>query len=851
MKTVDILKEIGQKKYEIALISTYSFDVDFFEKYIFRKLHQKDIKNVSLFVDSRELNKSLVNSVSSELGTYYNVNPITTNYSFHPKMILLLSNDKAKLIIGSGNCTMSGWFYNSEFFDVFDYYKDENEEYLNIINAAIKSFENMFCVSNNKIDIHIFEQIKNFPYYEKENNNKEISLYDSYNKSIIDQVKEVIVSDKISKIKVLVPYYDSELKAIKRFKEDFNASNIELYIQNETSTFPKEYNEIQKIISNDNINIFSGFDLMVESKKVNSTYHGKVFVFEGKSNDYCLYGSANCTLAALYNSFKDNGNYEADIFMGGNKHDFDYIFSGFEMFEEKNTGFTTLKKTDDNMQYNYRFIEGIYNFEILRCTLYADNLKENDLFKINGEQGKIVSKDKKIVLEFKIANLDNIFEIEVLSGNEIFTVTGYYINPLQIEINRNRVRQESKFKNKENYIIDSSDAEKYIELTKDIILSSAEEVSESDGALLQYLSDDVASDQEDLNEEADAYITYYHSEDVIESEKKERTHLQSLLKVRYFENVITGKNKEQKLAKSNDSKKQEQIEHNTQNTEPVYVDKINIHRIKRDFDYIIKQLKEPKYLTNVNAEYAVFNYFTVVSIFTKKKIFKSSELVNYFNNIMIETKLFLLESLFGVLDISDLNSNDADQIITQLFEIVCLVEDVKKKIVLEKVVRKCAKIFNIRNSYIKYIPMVKNLLQMDGFDDLLDESIKTSIENSFGYKTYDMVIESLLLKYNDKVVLNVKEKTLEIEITVPSIAYEQYKYDFITKLIKSLEVENKNYIESINIKYIKENIIGKHELELIERIYYINIINKLHNVESKYLNGTSKTEYKKRLSEIK
>ena len=60
----------------------------------------------------------------SYLGKRYIVTPVEMNSSFHPKVILLLGKDKARLIIGSNNLTTSGYYINNEVVNVFDF--DEN-----------------------------------------------------------------------------------------------------------------------------------------------------------------------------------------------------------------------------------------------------------------------------------------------------------------------------------------------------------------------------------------------------------------------------------------------------------------------------------------------------------------------------------------------------------------------------------------------------------------------------------------------------------------------------------------------------------------------------------------------------
>ena len=69
-------------------------------------IRDNDIKMVSLFVDSNELLKSLEHVSNSSMGRKYIVHPIETKGAFHPKLVLLLGTDRARLFIGSANITI-------------------------------------------------------------------------------------------------------------------------------------------------------------------------------------------------------------------------------------------------------------------------------------------------------------------------------------------------------------------------------------------------------------------------------------------------------------------------------------------------------------------------------------------------------------------------------------------------------------------------------------------------------------------------------------------------------------------------------------------------------------------------
>ncbi len=58
-KRYSILEELKKSTgYDIALMTTFNFEIDFFERTVLNTLFANDIRKVSVFVDSKELSKA-------------------------------------------------------------------------------------------------------------------------------------------------------------------------------------------------------------------------------------------------------------------------------------------------------------------------------------------------------------------------------------------------------------------------------------------------------------------------------------------------------------------------------------------------------------------------------------------------------------------------------------------------------------------------------------------------------------------------------------------------------------------------------------------------------------------------
>ena len=100
----------GTKVYHSAILTTFSFDQVFFEKYYMPQLRRRGIRNVILLVDAGRYDAVM----QSEEGFAftkkdYAIIRIDNNLGgvFHPKISLFAGKNKVMAIVGSGKLTYS------------------------------------------------------------------------------------------------------------------------------------------------------------------------------------------------------------------------------------------------------------------------------------------------------------------------------------------------------------------------------------------------------------------------------------------------------------------------------------------------------------------------------------------------------------------------------------------------------------------------------------------------------------------------------------------------------------------------------------------------------------------------
>ncbi|MGO9901697.1 MAG: hypothetical protein ACLP0J_18870 [Solirubrobacteraceae bacterium] len=112
--------ELLEGGYEHALLTTFSFNLRFFEEAVLRALWASEVRSVVVFVDAIQLGEALGDRAPSAAGRAYHLVPARAAATFHPKLILLTGRDGARLCVSSANLTADGLMRNAESLIAFD-----------------------------------------------------------------------------------------------------------------------------------------------------------------------------------------------------------------------------------------------------------------------------------------------------------------------------------------------------------------------------------------------------------------------------------------------------------------------------------------------------------------------------------------------------------------------------------------------------------------------------------------------------------------------------------------------------------------------------------------------------------
>ena len=311
--TLEIIEELKNDKYHSSIITSYSLDMNFYERFVLHSLRSAGCKNNMVIVDAYQFQSSLRlgYTKNSLIGKYYSVIPYHCRGSFHPKVISLFGENKIKFLIGSGNLNLGGFLKSFEAF-----YKVEinvEDETFHPIARSIWSFIKTISRTNKKIftykQLNSIEQEYSFLRGDSQllsqmiSENIPIFLCHNDSKSILDQFLEKINS-KVKRLVIVSPFYDKDSATVNLLIKSLKPENCDIIVQEDSvsinkSTFPMNLNiSLYRLPNNENT----------------SYLHAKIYIVISNNVSHMLIGSSNCTRSGLGEKNKKSDNIEACVY---------------------------------------------------------------------------------------------------------------------------------------------------------------------------------------------------------------------------------------------------------------------------------------------------------------------------------------------------------------------------------------------------------------------------------------------------------------------------------------------------------------------------------------------------------
>ena len=307
MKYVDFSSLFDTDPAYIALLSTYQFDPDYFERRLLRCQTLAKARRIVVFVDAGQWQRLLHQEVPARLvNRRYLVVPVRAAHGvFHPKLNLLLTERGGQVHCGSANLTRCGCSSNLELLNAVPFGgEDSDDDGVCLALEAYRFFERA-CddadEESGRIARQWLEETRTYLPWMKQTTtspNRRVRLLHTYDGKLWDQLTDLLDSPP-TRLQVISPFHDRDGKMFRRAHERWPVCRFEVLVQQKITALPvKALGDLRP-----SLNLF---ELRISSRRL----HAKLLAWESDEGRGCLVGSANFTAAAF-----DSRNVEACLLL--------------------------------------------------------------------------------------------------------------------------------------------------------------------------------------------------------------------------------------------------------------------------------------------------------------------------------------------------------------------------------------------------------------------------------------------------------------------------------------------------------------------------------------------------------
>jgi hypothetical protein len=298
--------------FHTSIISTFGLDFEAYEAIALPRLRDAGCNNNIVVADARMLVQALSNEARRPkfAGRRYSVVGAHATGVFHPKVILQLGKASGRLLVGSANMTAAGVAGNLEVVGEVAA-ADDDMAAAPLLRAAVDyllKFTEPGSVARRQVEWAL-KRTRWLPATASaeavvalQEGMRVAFLPRNDSKGIAERFVEFIGDRAVHRIVIASPYWDHDLRALRALQGRFGAKAAVL-IQPQAALYP--------VHAHPKSGAFELFDVSRIPGAASRFAHAKLFVAETASGDCVMFGSANCTEAALGTSVQAGLNEEA------------------------------------------------------------------------------------------------------------------------------------------------------------------------------------------------------------------------------------------------------------------------------------------------------------------------------------------------------------------------------------------------------------------------------------------------------------------------------------------------------------------------------------------------------------
>lgn len=311
MKFLDFTSLFDGEPADLAILSTFQLDADFFERRLLRCPALVKARRILVFMDAGQWFKLLRQDIPARLlNRRYLVVPVRRPHGvFHPKLNLLVTKHGGQVQCGSNNLTRSGCTSNLELLNAFMIdLEGESDEAIRLAQESLAFFKRACDDADPEIGRIAREWLEEASAATRwltvslpPKNNRKVRLVHTYEGSLWNRITALIDKSSPQRLLVISPFHDLDGEMVRRVHQKWPGCRIEIVVQQKVTTLPVSL--LKEIHAQSSL-----FELRNSSRRL----HAKLLAWKSESGTGCLVGSANFTAAAF-----DARNVETCLFVTG------------------------------------------------------------------------------------------------------------------------------------------------------------------------------------------------------------------------------------------------------------------------------------------------------------------------------------------------------------------------------------------------------------------------------------------------------------------------------------------------------------------------------------------------------
>ncbi|MGP9812932.1 hypothetical protein ACTZWT_15605 [Rhodopseudomonas sp. NSM] len=310
-----LYERFGERGYHTSIITTFGIDFDVYENVVLHRLRGAGCHNNILLCDGALLAQSLASLVTlpRSAGRLYTANGTRAAGVFHPKLVIQLGRDGGRMIVSSANMTATGLAGNVELAGEFVCGIEDSGEQRLIAQAW--SYVMRHCDRTGQaLDAQLsWAEARTAWLRRAQKASGPVALTDETAAALFTTGEPTGIAERflaqiekrpVKRLVVVSPYWDDRLNALDYLAKSLSPTKIDLLIDFDAKLFP-----VKALKKFANVRLFDrkGF-------RKGRFLHAKAFIAQTKDADHVLYGSANCTVAALGVNGVTGNNEEVSVY---------------------------------------------------------------------------------------------------------------------------------------------------------------------------------------------------------------------------------------------------------------------------------------------------------------------------------------------------------------------------------------------------------------------------------------------------------------------------------------------------------------------------------------------------------